>query len=220
MAFRLSTFYSNTNPAGRSHNNATYVYRTDDTINDVVAAGYFNDVIQRLEVGDVIEVEFATFASAVDDTATAVGGKSNVTVVYNDGNIMHVVALASDEFLMTATMPDVSTAGAALNAVATDGNADAVAGRAGTIISYQTLLGGAIATADAAITSGNASDNQAFTGGAVTVANAGSAEGDIDASSAVTADGEFVAGDVVRLISDGASTNAVPLYAFFICQEV
>lgn len=219
MAFRKTTFYSGYNPAGRDHNKATFVYRTDDDLATITAPGYFDYVIGRLEIGDIIEVQFVEFESETNDKSVAEQGSARLSVVYHDGTLMHVMQLLSNQFLLTATMTDVSTAGGALGAAATDGNADVTANVAGTVLYYQTLLGGAITGGDAAITSGNDTDSQAFTGGAATIANAGSEEGDIDTSTEVTLDGEFVAGDVIRLISDGGSTGVQPLYCFIVCQE-
>lgn len=220
MAYRNSTFYPIGNQSGRTHATAKYVYRTDDTLAEVTATGYFDSIKGKLSMGDEIEVQFVTFVSATDDNYTMSGGSAKLLVAYNLNDILHVIRLKETEVAMFATMADVSTAGGALNAAATDGNADFTAGVAGTVTSYVTILGGAITVANAAITSGNATDNQAFTGGAATIAYAGSAKGDVDASSAVTADGDFVAGDVVRLISDGGSTTAQPLYCILIATVV
>lgn len=71
------------------------------------------------------------------------------------------------------------------------------------------VLGGAISGADAAITLFNSAG--ASLGSAVTISHSGSAAGDIDTFTATT--NIAIAGDTfVRVTTDGASTNAIPLF--------
>lgn len=92
---------------------------------------------------------------------------------------------------------DVSTASAEYHYVTKD--------MEGELIEIGTVLGGAIGTADADVT---VSVN-GTSAGVVTIATASSAEGDVD-----TADltGNYVKeGDYIKVETDGASTNAVPV---------
>lgn len=77
----------------------------------------------------------------------------------------------------------------------------------GEVMEVATVLGGAIATADAVIT---VSKNNASMG-TVTIANASSAEGDIDTLVPTSANRHVVAGDWLELTTNGASTNTVPV---------
>jgi len=219
MAYRNSTFYPVGNQSGRDHAPAKYIYRTDDTLAVITATDYFSDIKSRLSMGDEIEVQFVTFTSATDDTATEIQGKAKLVVAYKGNDLMHIIRLKDTEYALFGTMTDLSTAGGALGAAATDGNVDVVSSVAGVVTSYVTILGGAITVADAVLSSGNDTQSQAFTGGALTVANAGSAKGDVDTSSAVTLNGAVAAGETVRLISTGASTGVQELYCMIIVTE-
>lgn len=219
MAFRNSTFYPLGNQSGRDHAPAKYVYRTDDALATVVATDYFSSIKNKLSMGDEIEVQFVTFTSATDDTYTALQGKAKLVVAYKGNDLMHVLRLKDTEYALFGTMTDLSTAGGALGAAATDGNVDVVSSVAGVVTSYVTVLGGAITVADAVLSSGNDTQTQAFTGGDLTVANAASAKGDVDASSAVTLNGGVAVGETVRLISTGASTGVQELFCMIIVTE-
>lgn len=93
-------------------------------------------------------------------------------------------------------MDDVSTAGSSF----------AVAPVAGTITRIQSVIDGAIATANAGITT--EINGVAVTGGAITITQAGSAAGDVDTATP-TAANTVAVGDVIEIITDGASTNTV-----------
>lgn len=79
----------------------------------------------------------------------------------------------------------------------------------GEVLEVRTVLGGAIATANAVIT---VSKNNASMG-TVTIAFSGSAEGDIDTLNPVKTDSDrfLVVGDWLELTTNGASTNTVPV---------
>ena len=77
----------------------------------------------------------------------------------------------------------------------------------GEVVNVTTVLGGAIATADAVIT---VSKNNASMG-TITIANSSSAEGDTDSLAPTSANRFLVAGDWLELTTDGASTNAIPV---------
>lgn len=219
MAYKNSTFNPLGNQSGRGHAPAKYIYRTDDTLAAITATGYFDEIKSRLSMGDEIEVQFVTFTSTTDDSYTELQGKAKLVVAYKGNDLMHILRLKDSEYALFGTMTDVSTAGGALGAAATDGNVDVISSVAGVVTSYVTILGGVITVADAVITSGNDSDAQAFTGGAATVSQAGSAKGDVDTSSAVTLNGGVDAGEVIRLISSGASTGVQELYCMIIVTE-
>lgn len=219
MAYRNTTFYPVGNQSGRDHAPAKYIYRTDDTLAAITATDYFADIKSRLSMGDEIEVQFVDFTSATDDTYTALQGKAKLVVAYKGNDLMHIIRLKDSEYALFGTMTDISTAGGALGAAATDGNLDVVSSVAGVVTSYVTVLGGAITAADGVLSSGNNDQTQAFTGGALTVANAASAKGDVDTSSAVTLNGAVAAGETVRLISTGASTGVQELYCMIIVTE-
>jgi len=77
----------------------------------------------------------------------------------------------------------------------------------GELIKVSTVLGGAIATADATITI----SNQANSIGTITVAYSGSAEGDIDSLSPSNTYRHLSEGDWIEIATDGASTNTINL---------
>jgi hypothetical protein len=77
---------------------------------------------------------------------------------------------------------------------------------AGTITKIYSIIDGAIATADAVITSKIGA--VAITGGAITIANSSSAAGDVD-SATPTAANTVAAGSNINLTTNGASTNTV-----------
>jgi hypothetical protein len=101
-----------------------------------------------------------------------------------------------NDYFLTVKMDDVSTAGS-VYVVAPDG---------GKIIKIQSVIDGTIATDDAAITT--EINGTAVTGGAITIAYDGSAAGDVD-STEPTAANSVEEGDVIEIITDGASTNTV-----------
>lgn len=93
-------------------------------------------------------------------------------------------------------MDDVSTAGSAF----------AVAPVAGTISRIQSVIDGALGTANAGITT--EINGVAVTGGAITITQSGSAAGDVDVATP-TAANTVAVGDVIEIITNGASTNTV-----------
>jgi hypothetical protein len=101
-----------------------------------------------------------------------------------------------NDYFLTVKMDDVSTAGS-VYVVAPDG---------GKIIKIQSVIDGTIATDDAAITT--EINGTAVTGGAITIAYDSSAAGDVD-STEPTAANSVEEGDVIEIITDGASTNTV-----------
>ena len=219
MAFRNSTFYPIGNQSGRSHAPAKYIYRTDDSIATIVSADYFNDIRSKLSEGDEIEVQFVIFVSETDDSYTEVTGGSKVIVAYNRGNIIHVMEVSNTSSLLFGTIPDISTAGTAIGGgAATDGNLDLVVQSGGEIVRIMTILGGAITGGDAVITPGNQTTNTTFANGTITIANAGSAIGDMD-TGLPKGLSHMQPGQTMRLVSDGGSTNSVPVYVMCEIQD-
>lgn len=89
------------------------------------------------------------------------------------------------------------------------------AARNGKIKYIETCLKNAITVADSNVTveiSGTA-----VTGSAIVVAQSGSAAGDIDTATP-TAANSFVAGQFIRVVTDGASTTAAPLQVTLWCE--
>lgn len=78
----------------------------------------------------------------------------------------------------------------------------------GTITKIQTILHGAIAGSDAAITS--ELNGVAVTGGALTITQSGSAAGDIDTTSPSN-NRTLAVGTKIEIITNGGSTNAIRL---------
>jgi hypothetical protein len=143
------------------------------------------------------EAIYPLFANVVDNSTTA---RSSVRVestsaTAGTATVKHVLA-GGGNVAVTAVIADVSTASSAFVA----------APIAGTITSVRGVLGGAIAGADAVITT--EINGVLVTNGGFTVANAGSAAGDRD-SGTPTANNTVAVGDAIEAITDGASTNAV-----------
>ena len=101
-----------------------------------------------------------------------------------------------NDYFLTASIADVSTAGQVYVAVP-DG---------GKIIKCYSTLAGAIATADVDFTL--KIGGTAVTGGVITAATASSAAGDVD-SCTPTALNVVVEGDTIEIETDGASTNTI-----------
>lgn len=220
MAYRNSTFYPLGNQSGRDHAPAKYIYRTDDSIATIVAADYFDDIKSRLSMGDEIEVQFVTFTSATDDTFTSEHGKAKLVVTYKGNDLLNVQEIGKNSSIVFGTMTDVSTAGTALGGgAATDGNLDVVSNVAGRITKITTILGGAITTGDAVLTTGNEGTDVQFLNDNITVANAASAKGDVDSASP-NGDNLVAVGETIRMTSDGGSTVAQELFVMFEIEEI
>lgn len=99
---------------------------------------------------------------------------------------------------MTVTMADVSTASSVW----------VVPGFRGRIKKLSSVINGAIATANAAITV--EINGTAVSGGALTITQSGSAAGDVDQVDVATGStNEFTESDAIEIITDGVSTNTV-----------
>lgn len=95
-----------------------------------------------------------------------------------------------------------------------------VAGSAGTITGFKTVLNAALATGDAtAQLKVNGTNAGSTTTGLITQTQSGSAAGDVDTATPLTTNLTFVAGDVISVTGGGASTatatfNATVEYTF------
>ncbi len=112
----------------------------------------------------------------------------------------------NDYFLCT-DLADISTATTAY-VVVPDG---------GEVVKILTVISGAIATADAVLTA--SINGTAITTGVVTVATASSAAWDQD-SAEPTAANSVNEGDVISIVTDGASTNTVPVGITFVIRRM
>lgn len=108
-------------------------------------------------------------------------------------------AFNGNKIFVTGEIADVSTASSVRIPIVDD--------MEGEVVDVRTVLGGAIATADAVVTVSKKNASM----GTVTIAFTASAEGDID-SLQPTSDNRFlVAGDWLELTTNGGSTNTVPV---------
>ncbi len=110
------------------------------------------------------------------------------------------------EIVVQAYLADISTAGSAFVAAPDKGK----------VVRIQTIIDGALATADAALTF--EINGTAITGSAITVTQSGSAAGDVD-SSVPTALSSVEIDDQIEVITDGASTNTVPVMVNFTVRQ-
>lgn len=110
-----------------------------------------------------------------------------------------MAAFNGNKIFVTGEIADVSTASSVRIPIVDD--------MEGEVVNVTTVLGGAIATADAVITVSKGNSSM----GTVTIANSSSAEGDIDTLDPTSANRFLVAGDWLELTTNGASTNTVPV---------
>lgn len=106
----------------------------------------------------------------------------------------------SHKFLfVTGEIADISTASSVRVPIVDD--------MEGEVVEVKTVLGGAIATADAVVTVSKNNSSM----GTITIANGSSAEGDMDTLNPTSANRFLVNGDWLELTTNGASTNTVPV---------
>jgi hypothetical protein len=101
-------------------------------------------------------------------------------------------------YVISAVIEDVSTAGTTYVPMS----------MAGVMTRVDTVLGGTIATSDAGVSLTTSSDQGMAN---LTIAFSGSGAGDVDSDTSINND-TVSAGTYLKLTTDGASTNAVPLY--------
>lgn len=113
---------------------------------------------------------------------------------------------ASGYYALNVRLADVSAASSCYVAVP----------KAGTITKIYSALGGAITVADANVTC--SIGTTAITGGALVIAYDGSAAGDVDVATP-TAANVVAAGNVIKVTSDGGSTDTATLDITLLIQE-
>ena len=147
----------------------------------------------------------ATVTSILDeddmasDSATALATQQSVKAyVDNASYATEAYADARGFYVISAVIEDVSTAGTTYVPMS----------MAGVVTRVDTVLGGTIATADAGVSLTTSSDQGMAN---LTIAFSGSGAGDVDSDTSINND-TVSAGTYLKLTTDGASTNAVPLY--------
>lgn len=198
MAFNLEHFAPVGNQSRRGKAPQYYVYRTTDTLADVLGSNYFDDVKTMLELGDIVDVQFADNVS----TVTEAQGTTRLQVGVKFAGVIQLFEMSNNKKILFTKISDVSTA-------STTAVTSSVSGY---ITKITTVLGGAITGADDAITFDI--DGTEITGSAITVANAGSAAGNIDTASP-TGLRQIAPGSVITATTDGASTGEFPLYIVY-----
>ena len=202
MAFNILNLEAVGGQSRRGRTVQKYVYRTADTYATVIAANYFSDIKDKLEVGDIIDVEIVTFA-ADNITVTAKSGGFTMKVGVSTSALFYVHPVASEENeLLITSLTDISTAS----------NVSLTANMAGDIVGITTVLAGVITVGDAAITFTNG--GVAIENSAITVANAGSAVGTVDTSSP-SGVRTIAATSAIVMLSDGGSTGTQILYVVY-----
>jgi hypothetical protein len=163
----------------------------------------------NIAAGDILKSDANGDLVVADTSDGIIIGLTPDSAVDND--VISVVSLygnaSTKSMILSSSVPDISTASS---------TAYIVAPIAGDISLIQTAIDGTTATADAILT-GNIAGTP-ITGGAITVAN-GSVAGDID-SATPTAANTVAAGDLITIVSDGASTNAVKAEVYITIQYV
>ena len=124
--------------------------------------------------------------------------KAVKTYVDNAAYATEAYADARGFYVISAVIEDISTAQTVYIPMS----------MAGIVTRVDTVLGGTIATANAAISLTTSSDQGMAN---LTVAFSGSGAGDVDSDTSINNDA-VTAGTYLKLTTDGASTNAVPLY--------
>ncbi len=181
----------------------TPIYTENGGARQVIASGGSLDV----ESGGTIEIEsggtFNTKGRQTVASGASLDVESGGEIDIESGGSLKIAGTAItataaelNEYSINIYMADVSTADSAWG----------VAQHAGTITKIESVIDGAITTADAVITPQIATVN--ITDGGITIANAGSAAGDVD-SSTPSAANVVTAGQAIEIATDGASTNTV-----------
>lgn len=135
-----------------------------------------------------------------------IAGTGNSIVAVFEPSHPYDLKKMPNQYAITARITDVSTAGSYW----------VVAPFAGDIDAIYTVLHGTIATADAVLSF--ELGGTAVTGGGITIAYSGSAAGDVD-SATPTAANSVTAGQAIEIITNGASTNTVPVDVTFVISR-
>ena len=192
MAFLIKNFSPVGANSKRGDAPSIFSYKTADTLATCQASGYFDSISSMLAIGDKILVETVDSVSAT----TSVTNTGELIVKSNASGVVDCYDAIAKKIYLNVTMADVSTASSVW----------VVAPVASTFTKLYSVINGAIATADAAITTEIA--GTAVTGGALTIAYSGSAAGDVD-SATPSALNILTAGQALEIITSGASTNTI-----------
>jgi len=152
------------------------------------------------------EIVFVTAVVTATNTATVVRARLGTTaVVHSKGSLVKLVGFKT---VVPVHITDVSTA-----------ETVCVLPPKGILVKASTVLGEAIATADAVITLYN--KTQAITGGAITIGYSGSALGDIDTCTPTVYNEFDGSDDYLKVINGGASVNtaAITVLCELVCVE-
>lgn len=144
-------------------------------------------------------------AAATSDAGKVITPSSTTAGISELRNLTET-EITSKKTYLRATITDISTASSVY----------IPASFAGTIDKIYTVLQGAITGADSVITA--TIGGVAVTDSSITVAQSGSAAGDLD-SSTPSAAKTFSEGQVIRIITDGGSTNTVALEVVLVCTR-
>ncbi|MBW8308085.1 MAG: hypothetical protein K0M45_00325 [Candidatus Paracaedibacteraceae bacterium] len=198
MAFNIQGLGKIGNQSRRGKSAQFYSYRTTDTLATITANNYFLPVADQLEVGDVIEIQHVADINALPASIT---GSNKVVIGAKIPGFILAVS-TDDVVVLTTKIDDVSTASFS----------EITVNVAGTISGITAVLGGAIATANDAITF--TIGGVAVTNGNITVTQAGSGPGSVFTSTP-TAANVLAVGNALRAATNGASDNTVPLYVIY-----
>ena len=143
---------------------------------------------------DLHETKGAASASA-DTVHKADGSGATSWSKVTSANVDTSSIFNTNKFKLTAALPDISTASSVYLVIPV----------AGTITKAWGCLQGAISGSDSVVTFYNHAGSSM---GTMTVAQSGSAAGDVD-SVTPASNNTFTAGQVLRITTDGASTNTV-----------
>lgn len=192
MAFLIKNFSPIGSNAKRGSAPQLFSYKTADSLATCDTSGYFDSISSMLEIGDSIKVETVDSVSAT----TAVTNIGELIVKSNASGVVDTYDAINNKIYLTVTMADVSTASSVWVAAPV----------ACTFSKLYSVINGAIATADAVITTEIA--GTLVTNGGLTIAYSGSAAGDVD-SGTPTALNILTAGQALEIITSGASTNTI-----------
>ena len=143
-----------------------------------------------------VDTDLSTTSASHDTMTTALAVKTYADSVVT-GYALESYVDARAFVVLTHVIDDISTATTVYVPVSV----------AGTVTRVDTVLGGTISGADAAIALTTSTDQGMAN---ITVANAGSGAGDLDSDTSIN-NATVTAGSYLKLSTDGASTGTVPL---------
>lgn len=202
MAYNSLYFAAGENQSKHGAAPSKFIYRTTDSLADVVGYNYFSTINSMLLLGDTIEVDFVDSLTAQTKSL----GRATVQIGQKTATGNKAFEAGANKRLVTVTLADVST----------NSNNTVTSSIAGVITKIYSVLGNAITVADSALTYAIGATN--ITNGTAVVAFAGSAAGDVDTATP-TGLRTVAVGDILKVTSDGASTTVSPLYVVFEISE-